>query len=221
MDKRKFMAGLLAGAFIFGGATGMAAAAPGDGEDPGQEAQRPSRLTDADKEAIANDVARRYGVKAAEVREALDERKNFDDIYYGALLAKVSGKSFKEVLALKADWWEVEKKLGLTGEEIGKVYDDIMLRDLAERSSLSEVKTRRLLDANYHPRDIRIAGRLAKASGKDVQEVLDMKKINMRWRDIVAELGIDRGVLRPVTAAEAAEDEEAEPGQEETKPASE
>ena len=32
---------------------------------------------------------------------------------------------------------------------------------------------------------------LAKASGKDIQDVLDRKRINNRWHDVARELGVD------------------------------
>ena len=42
-----------------------------------------------------------------------------------------------------------------------------------------------------------MAAVLAKESGKDVQAVLDMKKINNRWSDVADQLGVDKSKLRP------------------------
>ena len=98
--------------------------------------------------------------------------------------------------------------LGITKEKYEETVLELMAKDISKRSNLSEAEVKKLLDNHYHPRDIRIAGRLAKAAGKDVQSVLDMKKLNQRWIDVADELKVDRNLVRPRTPVEEEEDKE-------------
>ncbi len=205
---KKTMAGILAGTVLF---TGGMYAAPALAKEapPVAAVEAPPELTQADKDEIVNDCVKRYGVKESDVREALKARRNPEDIYYAALLSKASGKSLHEIITAKADWREVERKFGITESQIDKVVNDMIATDIAERSGLAVDTVKDLLKNHYHPRDIRIAGRLAKESGKDVRDVLDMKKLNMRWRDVADKLHLDVEVLKAKIGAEVQEDAEA------------
>lgn len=205
---KKTMAGILAGTVLF---TGGVYAAPALAEEapPVAAVEASPELTRADKDEIVNDCVKRYGVKESDVREALKARRNPEDIYYAALLSKASGKSLHEIITSKADWREVERKFGITESQIDKVVNDMIATDIAERSGLAVDTVKDLLKNHYHPRDIRIAGRLAKESGKDVRDVLDMKKLNMRWRDVADKLHLDVEVLKAKIGAEVQEDAEA------------
>ena len=157
---------------------------------------------------MAKGISKQYDVNENEVLSALKEERSLDDIYYAAIFAKVSGKSFRQVFAMKSDWFDVMKALGITREKYEEAVLDLMVKDISERSNVSEAEVKKLLDNNYHPRDIRIAGRLAKASGKKIQTVLDMKKINQRWIDVADELKVDKSLVRPRTPVEEEEDAE-------------
>lgn len=199
---KKVLAGVLAGTFLFGGVAAPAFAAP---PPPPQQ-----QMSAADMQALAKDVATQYDVNESEVLAALKEDRPMDDIYYAAMLAKVSGKSFRQVFAMKADWFDVMRALGVTKEKYEATMKDMVADDVAKRSELDVNTVKKLMDQKYFPRDIRIAARLAKASGKDVQSVLNMKKINQRWFDIAKELGVDPGLVRPRNPREESEDEDAE-----------
>lgn len=196
---KKILAGLMAGTFFFGGITAPVSAAP---------PPPPKQMSEADRASLAKEIAAQYAVNEQEVLTALKEDRFMDDIYYAAMLAKVSGKSFRQVLAMKSDWFDVMKALGITEEKYNETMKEMVAEDIAKRSELDVNTVKKLMDKHYFPRDIRIAGRLAKASGKDVQTVLDMKKINQRWTDVAKQLGADPGLVRPRNAAEEAEDEE-------------
>ncbi|MBR1858412.1 MAG: hypothetical protein IJ797_02820 [Selenomonadaceae bacterium] len=196
---KTLLAAVIAGSVAFIGVndiqTAQAAnAAANQTEATAENQQQPPRIN-IDK--IAKEIAEIYGVKESEVRDALNAKKPLDDIYYAAMLAKVSGKSFKKVLSMKADWWDVQDALGITEEQIHTVMEDMMISDISVRSNVPEETVRKLLKEHYHPRDIRIAGRLANAAHKDIQSVLDMKKINQRWRDVANELGVSESLVRP------------------------
>ena len=52
---------------------------------------------------VAKHIAASFGVDEKQVKSALDDNKDFRDIGQAAMLAKISGKSFEDVLALKTD----------------------------------------------------------------------------------------------------------------------
>ncbi len=152
----------------------------------------------------ADDIAKQlhdtFGVNEKEVKAALDERKDFRDIGQAAMLSKISGKSFKDVMAMKTDdkhWPEVGKALGVTREQISAQMNEMTATRMAERGNVDKDTALKLLNNGYQPRDIGMAGKLAKISGKDIQAVLDMKKINNHWGDVAEQLGVDREQLRP------------------------
>jgi hypothetical protein len=68
---------------------------------------------------------------------------------------------------------------------------------MAKRGDIDKAKALALLNNGYRAQDISMAAKIAKLSGKDLQAVLDMKKINNRWSDIAKKLGVDASKLRP------------------------
>lgn len=75
--------------------------------------------------------------------------------------------------------------------------DDNIAKMMAKKGDVDESTALKLLKNGYHPRDIEVAGKLAKETGKDIQKVLDMKKINNRWEDVAKSLGVDESKVRP------------------------
>lgn len=75
--------------------------------------------------------------------------------------------------------------------------DDNIAKMMARKGDVDESTALKLLKNGYHPRDIEVAATLAKESGKDIQKVLDMKKINNRWEDVAKSLGVDESKVRP------------------------
>ncbi len=199
--KKKVLTGLLSGVFVFG-AAGLVAAAPSEGAPPVEEQQ-------VDLNALAKEIAGQYGVNQAEVRKALGEERAMDDIYYAAILAKACNRSFAEVISMKADWFEVMKKLGMTREKYMKTVRGLEAQDIASRVGIKESEALKLLEEHYHPRDIRIAGRLAQAAKKDIRSVLAMKTLNKRWIDVAEDLKVDRKLIMPRSPLEEQEDKDA------------
>ena len=195
--KKKVLIGLLSGAIFINGSFSAYAA--------NNEENVPPKVN---LNEMAKEISSQYDVNEKEVLAALNEQRSLDDIYYAAIFAKVSGKSFRQVFAMKSDWFDVMQALGISKEKYEATVLELMAKDISERSDVSEAEVKKLLNNHYHPRDIRIAGRLAKAAGKNVQSVLDMKKLNQRWIDIADELKVDRNLVRPRTPTEEEEDSE-------------
>lgn len=149
--------------------------------------------SEKDSAAFAEDVAETYGVNADEVKAAVKDKRDFREIHHAAMLAKVSGKSFADVLGMMnkdTDWRELETKLDITPEKWRAAQDEVMAHRLADGDTLSEADARALLSEGYRVRDIERAAYLAKASSRSVRDVLAMKKINNRWSDVADALGV-------------------------------
>ena len=206
--KKKLLAGMMAGALLagtgFGVLSGQAQAAdkgtrfgqqhmqaPHDGQPP---------MMNMNSAEVAKQLHDTFGVSEAEVKSALDEKHNFHDVGQAAMLAKISGKSFKDVLAMKTNgkhWPEIGKELGVTAEQVQAQMNELTAERMAKKGEIAKERALALLKDGYQPQDIGMAAKLAKLSGKDVQAVLDMKKINNRWSDVAKQLGVDEAKLRP------------------------
>lgn len=202
--QRKIVAGVVAGLVLTVGGFGMLSAQSKDKTDlrprycvtqDGRPDGQPKMTTDE----VAQHIAASFGVDEKQVKSALDEQKDFRDIGRAAMLAKISGKSFEEVLALKTDdkdWRTIGRSLGVTREKVESVRCEMTAKDLSQDGDIDEATAMSLLKDGYEPWDISCASVLAKAANKDIQSVLDLKKINNRWGDVADQLGVDRRELK-------------------------
>lgn len=160
---------------------------------------QPPPVMQVDPEKAAKHIAEAFCIDESEVRAAIEAKRDFRDIGHAAMLAKISGESFKDVLALKRDgkdWREVDGELHITREQIRGVMMEIEARHLAVRSNISEGKALALLRDGYRSFDVFEAAEIANASGKDIQSVLDRKKINNHWEDVARGFDVDPELLR-------------------------
>ena len=204
MNKKMIMAmaagGVLFGASLFGVA-GEAAEGGHHGAPPmGQHhmGQGPWRMNN---EEAASRAAEMFGVDEGEVAAYLAENpRAFRDVFPCSMLARTSGHSFAEVMAIyeeQGDWRAVGESLGVTREMIHETMGELMAARLADdKTNLTPEEARELLRDGYHPRDVRAAGILGKAANKSAIDILAMKKINNGWDDVAKELGLDASVLR-------------------------
>ncbi len=203
--KKKILAGILSGAILLTGSLAFndAQAAqnfergrghgPMMGFDGGRHMNRDFQLNDEQIAKFSQEIAARYGVSQSEVAAALRENHHFGDIKAAASLAKISGRNFSEVLAMKCDWFQVAEKLGVTREQVDSYMKTEMLDGLVQSSKLDKKTVEKLLQDNYSPRDIQIAGLIANESGKNVKTVLEKRKINNDWREVAKEFNVDLG----------------------------
>ena len=188
--KNKIVAGLLSGALLFTGAAPVFAAPPQWNAEEDQELA-------ANIDGWTNYLTKKYGVDSLQVRAALTQGVHIRDIQIAAVLSKLSGKSFSDVLSMKMDWIQVAEKLGVTREKIDEFYRQQMGEQLAQDSAVDINTLRALLKEGYKPRDLVIAGRIAKLSGKDIKTVLAKRKINNTWRDVAKSFGLSFEQLMP------------------------
>lgn len=197
------LAGIVAGLVLTAGGFGVLSA-QSQSQDGAQhrmfaKGERPDgQMPQMDASEAAKHIAETFGVDESQVKNAIENKKDFRDIGQAAMIAKVSGKSFDEVMALKTDdknWRDIGESLGVTREKVEEVRQSMTAQHLSQDGDIDESKALSLLKKGYEPRDIECAAALAKASGKDIQSVLDRKKINNRWGDVAKELGVDANVL--------------------------
>ncbi|MBR2519081.1 MAG: hypothetical protein IKE46_04760 [Selenomonadaceae bacterium] len=189
--KKKFLAAVLGGAMLFSGSQALA--------NPAEFQHMPMN-----QEQIAenisgwvNHLSAEYGVDSAQVEQALKNGVHIRDVQYAAIISKLSGKSFSEVLAMKMDWLQVAKKLGVTREQFENFYREKMSEKLAQ-DAFTDVKTvQSLIKDGYNPQDIIIAGKIANAAGKDIKSVLSKRKINNTWIDVAKSFGVDAHKFMP------------------------
>lgn len=203
---KKMMAGIVTGAILVLGSIGVYSLQETQTEQRAEAArteqygrgERPpyQRMNSA---AAAKQVADTFGVSESEVKKAIDDDTDFRDIGQAAMLAKLSKKSFADVLAMKTDsnkWADVRESLGITREAVRDAMDDMTAVHLARHSGIDQETAVTLLRDGYRPWDIEAAAAIAKASGKDIQTVLDAKKINNRWSEVAEQFGVSRDALR-------------------------
>lgn len=206
--KKKMLAGVVAGALLLGGGLGTMSAQAESADNSrgarphfdkqGQRPQHPPVQMNADE--AAKHVAETFGVSQAEVKQAIEAKEDFRDIGQAAMYAKITGKSFKEVLALhtdKSDWREIGKSLGVTHAQVRETMLEMRAMHIGQKGLVAQDKALALLKNGYQSKDIMMAAVIAKESGKDIQAVLDMKKINNRWSDVADQLGVNKAKLRP------------------------
>lgn len=203
ITQRKMIAGIVAGLVLTAGGFGVLSA-QSQSQNGAQhrmfaKGERPDgQMPQMDASEAAKHIAETFGVDESQVKNAIENKKDFRDIGQAAMIAKVSGKSFDEVMALKTDdknWRDIGESLGVTREKVEEVRQSMTAQHLSQDGDIDESKALSLLKKGYEPRDIDCAAALAKASGKDIQSVLDRKKINNRWGDVAKELGVDANVL--------------------------
>lgn len=203
ITQRKMLAGIVAGLVLTAGGFGVLSA-QSQSQDGAQhrmfaKGERPDgQMPQMDASEAAKHIAETFGVDESQVKNAIENKKDFRDIGQAAMIAKVSGKSFDEVMALKTDdknWRDIGESLGVTREKVEEVRQSMTAQHMSQDGDIDESKALSLLKKGYEPRDIECAAALAKASGKDIQSVLDRKKINNRWGDVAKELGVDANVL--------------------------
>lgn len=189
--RKKLLAGLLGGALLFTGSQAFAAP-PEMPEDRDWQAEEAEHIG-----GWAKFISERYGVDTAQVEAALNDGVHIEDIRQAAILAKLSGKNFKDVLAMKVDWPQVAEKLGVTREQIHEFFKREKEETFAKHAGIDVKTLQSLRKDGYKIRDIGIAAKIAKASGKDVKSVLGKRKINNTWGDVAKSFGVDLKKIMP------------------------
>ena len=190
--KKKFIAGLLGGALLLTGTQTFA-----NPPEPPEQDNAWQEEAAANIGGWAKYFSDKYGVDSAQVESAMNDGVHIEDIRNAAILSKLSGKSFSDVLAMRVDWAQVADKLGVTREQLKNFYEQERDEAFAKRAGIDVSTFKSLVKDGYDPRDIDIAGKIAKASNKNIKDVLGKRKINNTWDDVAKSFGVDMKQIMP------------------------
>lgn len=190
--KKKIIAGLLSGALLLTGSQALA--------NPPEMPANEQAWQEKEAEHIggwAKYLSEKYGVDSAQVETALNNGVHIEDVKHAAVLAKLSGKSFSDVLAMKVDWVQVAEKLGVTREQVDKLHKQERIEYFAKMANVDVKTFNSLQNDGYKSHDIMVAGRIANAANKNIKSVLEKRKINNTWEDVAKSFGVDLKKLMP------------------------
>jgi len=203
---RKNMVGITLGVLIVGGSIGSLAHAH---EPAGHTAAPPLAHGQMDSahanvqmssEEIAKHLSEMFNVSETEVKQAIDAKKDLFDVGQAAMFAKISGKSFNDVMAMRDSgktWEQIGDALNIMEDDVQRELDKIEIMHITMRGDVDEKTANALYEEGYAPRDIDAAGIIAKASGKDVREVLERKTMKNSWKDVAKAFGVDPALVKP------------------------
>ena len=194
-DKKSIM-GLTLGAFVLAGALSplaIQAASQSAYKQPAAEQQHK-----IDPAKVAQDMADTFGVNKDDVLK-YEKGTPMHDLYKAAFLAKASGKSLKQVMETKKPdntWKDVAQTLAVTQEKMKATRQDIASTRMENKLGIAKQTSIDLMEQGYHPRDIAVADKLSKNTGKPISDILSMRKINNTWHDVAQSLGVDDNTFK-------------------------
>ena len=199
------MVGITLGVLIVGGSIGSLAHA----HEPSSHNTPPPAQGQMDSvhanvqmspEEIAKHLSEMFNVSETEVKQAIDAKKDLFDIGQAAMFAKISGKSFNDVMAMRDSgktWEQIGDALNIMEDDVQRELDKIEIMHITMRGDVDEKTANALYEEGYAPRDIDAAGIIAKASGKDVREVLERKTMKNSWKDVAKAFDVDPALVKP------------------------
>lgn len=190
--KKKLLAGLLSGALLLTGSQALANPPEMPDDDKAWQEEEAAHVG-----GWAKYISKKYSVDSAQVEAALNNGVHISDVKFAAVLSKLSGKSFSEVLAMKFDWFQVAEKLGVTHEQVKEFFENERDEHFAKLAGIDTKTFKSLIKDGYNPHDIMIAGKIAQESNKNIKNVLDKRKINNTWEDVAKSFGVDMKKIMP------------------------
>lgn len=144
-------------------------------------------------------IEQQLGISKADIDKYCKDGTRPDDVVAAALIAKAGNSSLDKVMSYKTgdnSWKEVMEKTGVTFEQVRQTRDELAANVIAQKTGANKNAIGVLFKQGYHDRDIMMAAELAKLSSKEVNEVINMKKINNSWHDVAQSLGVDDSAVR-------------------------
>ncbi len=193
---RKTIAAFVAGAFIIAGIAGPLAA---QAESTDKERPAYHQRHQITPEQAAKRLAERFGLDESLILKYQKQGKTPRELSRAALYAKASGNSFESVVALKTStntWKDVANTLGVDRAKVKAVRQELAAQHMSQKFNIAQGDIQNLFNQGYHYRDIAMSGMLAKETGKTIDSVIALKKVNNTWRDVAKELGVDFKALK-------------------------
>lgn len=168
------------------------------------------------KQVLVQKVAQYLGISVTEVQSLLDHGTPARQLMPAAVIAKLSGQKIESVLAAKKGktWSQVAQTFHVDRQAFRREMMRVIPKDrMIRRFWAHHPKAALQTVASYlgtdpqqlsqlikryqlQPRDVVKAAVLAKASGKDIAQVVAMKTSQNTWRDVAQSLGLKREDVR-------------------------
>ncbi len=193
---KKNLAAIVASTFILAGAAATPFIVHAAEIDNGRPAIHHQQMN---PEQIAQNMSETFGVSKEDILKYQASGINFKDIGRAAFLANASGKSLDEVMSHKTPdkkWKDVAQELGITKEQMKAAHQNIAAQQLNTKLGMDKEAALNLLREGYHAKDIGMANELAKNTGKPVNDILSLKKINNTWKDVADSLGVSQDTFK-------------------------
>ena len=94
-------------------------------------------------------------------------------------------------------WEQIGDALNIMEDDVQRELDKIEIMHITMRGDVDEKTANALYEEGYAPRDIDAAGIIAKASGKEVREVLERKTMTNSRKDVAKAFGVDPALVKP------------------------
>lgn len=189
---RKAAAALLAGTVLLGAAAVPVSQVLADAPANQAAVSAAQRQFDPDKAAAR--LATIFGVDKNQVLTLYNQGHKMGDIAHAAFLSQAAQRPLADVLAMKTEqntWQDVQSQLGLSQEQLKAERHAVTSRIMQLRFGIDANTAKSLLDQGQKPRDVAMAGLLAKNSGKNINDVIAMKTQDNKWADVAKSLGVN------------------------------
>lgn len=193
---KKTIATLVAGTFLLVGAALPFAVNAASSEKQDRPAMHQRKI---DPEKAAERISQHFGVSKEVVLKYQNQGYTFRDLTKAAFLAKASGKSFENVVALKTSdktWKTVAQELGVTKEQMKATHRELTADRITAKTGMNKAEVTGLMEQGYRGRDIAMAGLLSKKSSRSASDIIQLKKINNTWLDVADAIGVDKEAFK-------------------------
>lgn len=155
-----------------------------EGTQMEQQQKRPPRRPQLTMEEMQTVLSQKYFVTPEETKSLIDSGTSFRDLERAAKLSYISGKSVKDILALKKDepWQRVEVLIGAVGE---KAYQKELERkavNLERWWGIPKKVGMRYMRQGYPMHYVKVTWILAKHSDWTMDAILKDKKYGENWK---------------------------------------
>ncbi len=155
-----------------------------EGAQREEQQKRPPRRPQMSLEEMQTVLSQKYFLTPEETKSYTDSGTNFRDLERAAKLSYISGKSVKEILALKKDepWQRVEFLIGAVGEKAYRKDLELKAVNLERWWGIPKKLGLHYMKQGYPMHYVKVTWILAKHSDWTMDAILKDKKYGENWK---------------------------------------
>lgn len=144
------------------------------------------------KAEAAGKLQAAYGYRYSELLLLLEAGHPYEELNQACLYAYLADAPIEKVLQLRqtATWGRVKAQLGLTPKIYADKYMQYQASYLPADSSVDNTTALKYLKQGYPLADILQAGKLAKQTERQIDEILPLRTVNCDWQQLEVKLGL-------------------------------